>query len=434
MSDNAGFPFETLSSKQLDSVLDSTARINIWEGSVRSGKTIASIIRWLEYLSHPPRGGSFAMIGKTQTTLQRNILDPIMEFFPGLCRFNRGTGEFFFRDLQIEVVGANDERAQDKIRGRTMAGAYGDEISLWPESFWTMLLSRLSVKNSKFFGTTNPDSPYHYLKKDVIDREHELDCRVFHFSLPDNPGLDPKYVESLKKEYRGLWYKRFIDGLWVQAEGAIYDMFDSAKHVIDVPAALNIDYEGNVNPNIKFVGAGSRAPYRYFVSVDYGTANATSFGLFAYRGEKPPAYLLKEYYYDARKVGRSKTDSEYADDLENFVGKLKSKIVVYVDPSALSFITELRKRGFFIIEANNAVLDGIRFVGTMFTDGLFYIDNSCTHAQEEIQGYVWDEKAQKKGEDKPVKERDHACDMIRYGLFTHFYKKGNSIIGGFNYK
>jgi len=433
MSEESTFPFETLSDKQLDSMLDSIMRINIWEGAVRSGKTIASALRWCEYVSNsPPKGGTLAMIGKTQTALQRNIIEPIMAFFPELCEYRRGNGEFFFRGQLIEVLGASDERAQDKIRGRTMAGAYGDELSLWPESFFTMLLSRLSVKGAKLFGTTNPDSPYHWLKRDYIDRAGELDIAVFHFSLEDNPGLDPGYVNNLKKEYTGLWYKRFIDGLWVQAEGAVYDMFDTDIHVVDPYKALNLNHD--LTPSCSVAFMANKAPVRHFVSIDYGTANATTFGLFGYKGQKPPCYLLKEYYYDGRKSGRQKTDSEYADDLQDFMGGLRGKCPVYVDPSALSFITELKKRGFHIIEANNAVIDGIRFTGMMMRDGLFLMGDTCKHSIGEIQGYVWDDKAQKKGEDKPIKERDHTCDMIRYGLFTHFYRTGTSgVAAGFNY-
>lgn len=431
------FPLGTLSDKQLDSIIDSDARMNIWEGAVRSGKTIASIGRWIEYIENDvPQGGTLAMIGKTQTALQRNILDPIMNFFPGVCDFKRGTGEFTFKGKTIEILGANDERAQERIRGRTMAGAYCDEISLWPESFWTMLLSRLSVRGAKLFGTTNPDSPYHWLKKDFIDREGDLNIKTFHFTLDDNPGLDPEYVNSLKKEYTGLWYRRFIDGLWVQAEGAIYDMFDPDKHVIKCATKLGFmgkDFLSDTMARNPLAGVRP-APLRYFVACDYGTANATTFGLFGYRGNAPPVYLLKEYYYDGRKSGRSKTDSEYADDLIEFLGVLRTKVQIYVDPSALSFITELRSRGLHIMEAQNSVLDGIRFTGSLLRDNQFFIDEDCKMSIEEMQGYVWDDKAQKKGIDQPIKVHDHTCDMIRYGLFSHFYKKGNLIVAGCNYK
>lgn len=429
----AAFMLNSLSDKQLDSILDSACRINIWEGSVRSGKTIASILRWAEYLTNnPPVGGTYAMIGKTQTTLQRNIIDPMMMLFPNECEFKRGTGEFIFRGVQVEVLGASDERAQDKIRGRTMAGAYGDEVSLWPESFWTMLLSRLSVKGAKLFVTTNPDSPYHWLKKGFIDRVGDLDVSVFHFKLEDNEALDPAYVNSLKKEYTGLWYKRFIDGEWVQAEGAIYDMFDPSRHVVDVPDVFNINYD--LTYRKRPVGSSQLPPVRFFASCDYGTANATTFGLFCYRGQKPPVYMLKEYYYDGRKSGKQKTDGDYADDMVEFLGALRGKAPVYIDPSALSFITELKKRGVHVIEADNSVIDGIRFMGMMLRDGHFFIDKNCKNAIEEIQGYVWDDKAQQKGEDKPKKEHDHSCDMMRYGLFSHFYRKGEGIIAGLNYK
>jgi hypothetical protein len=433
---NNGLSLEIdLYDKQAFTIVASNKRINIWEGAVRSGKTIGSILRWCYFIERQaPKSGSLAMVGKTQTALVRNILDPMMAMFPNDTDWKRGTGEFTFRGRNIEIIGANDERAQEKIRGRTMAGVYGDEITLWPESFWVMMLSRLSVKGAKFFGTTNPDSPYHYLKKNYIDRKDELDMSVFHFKLEDNEGLDPDYVHNLKTEYTGLWYKRFIDGLWVQAEGAIYDMYDPDIHVIDCQEKVGY---GKPHPGLipSPLGHGmlhDGAPWKYFIAIDYGTSNPCVFGLFAYKQGKPPCYLVREYYYDSQKEGRQKTDNQYADDLQAFIGEKIKPQAVYVDPSSTSFIVELKRRGLNVIEAKNDVIPGIRFVSTLIRDNLFYIDKTCINTQEEFSGYVWDAKAQEKGEDKPIKFKDHAPDMVRYGLYTHFFREAPLIYKGFN--
>jgi len=391
------FQLGALSPKQLQSWIESDKRINIWEGAVRSGKTIASILRWLEYIKKS-RDGELLMVGKTERTLKRNILD-VIEKIVGSKRYKlvQGNGEVYIYNRKIYIAGANDERAQDKIRGMTLLGAYGDEITVWPESFFKMLLSRLSEDDAKFFGTTNPDSPYHWLKTEYLDNP-ELDLVSWHFVIDDNPHLSDKFVESLKKEYKGLWYKRFIQGLWVLAEGAIYDMWDENIHVRPAPNTLD----------------------RFIVGIDYGTINPCTFGLYGWNNYKGfPVYLVKEYWYDSVKTGRQKTDSKYADDFERWLGGIYPE-AIYCDPSAASFIAELRSRGYVVLPANNDVLDGIRFVSNMLADGYFYVDPSCKATIKEFSGYVWDVKAQKKGEDVPLKVNDHTMDRNRYALYTHF--------------
>lgn len=381
--------------KQLDSIKYSDARLNFWEGSVRSGKTIASIVRWLDYIATGPPG-DLLMIGKTERTLKRNILDVLDQILGDeLYHYNSGAGEAHICGRRVYVVGANDDRAEGKIRGATLAGAYGDEITLWPENFFKMLLSRLSVRGAKFFGTTNPDGPYHWLQTEYLEKEG-LNLRAWHFELDDNPNLDPEYVADLKREYTGLWYKRFIQGLWVMAEGAIFDMWDDKRHIEVTPEGLT----------------------RRIVSIDYGTTNPCTFGLFQW-SDGTPVYLSREYWWDSKESGRQKTDSEYGDDFDSWLGSDKPE-AVYVDPSAASFIAELRKRGHTVREADNSVTDGIRYVSSMLNDGRFYVDPSCRQTTREFSGYVWDAKAQKRGEDKPLKQNDHAMDRTRYALYTHF--------------
>lgn len=397
------FEFTDLSRKVWKSISTSDARINLWEGAVRSGKTIASIIRWLEYVKTAPPG-ELVMIGKTERTLKRNILD-VIESMIGTKNFKYkvGAGEIWLAGRRIYVVGANDERAEGKIRGGTYAGAYGDELTLWPESFWTMLLSRLSVKGAKAFGTTNPDSPYHFLKTDFIDKEG-LNLKTFHFDITDNPALDPEYVKALMNEYTGLWYKRFILGLWVLAEGAIYDMWDEDKHVRPSPGFLT----------------------NRIAAVDYGTTNPCTFGMYAWnepsiydRNKKKVIQLETEYWWDSKAKGRQKTDAQYADDFVAWCSGIVPE-VVYVDPSAASFILELRKRGYFVEKANNDVIDGIQFISNLLNTGCYFVDPSCKATIKEFGAYVWDAKAEKKGLDQPLKTNDHTRDRDRYALYSHF--------------
>ena len=383
------------SDKAIQSIQEATSRINIWEGAVRSSKTITSLAAWLVFIRDAPPG-PLMMIGKTERTLSRNILDVIQDIVgTENFNYNRGLGECKIFNRKVLIAGANDERAEQKIRGLTLAGAYGDEVTLWPESFFRMLLSRLSVKGARLYATTNPDSPYHWLKEDILDNP-KLNLSSWHFTLDDNPALDPEYVSDLKNEYTGIWYKRFILGQWVLAEGVIYDMWDDSVHVIEPPHVMDF----------------------YDVAIDYGTATVMTFGLFGNRAGN--YYLCDEYYYDARKVGKQKTDSEFANDFEAFVGD--KKVNVYIDPSAKSFTQELRRRGYTVIEADNSVIDGIRYVSRLFSDRRFFVAPECKHFQKEITQYVWDEKAQNKGEDKPMKSSDHLMDATRYYLYTRYGK------------
>lgn len=366
------------------------------------------------------------MVGKTERTLKRNILSHILQIAGRAARYVQGSGELFVGARRCYVAGANDERSESKIRGMTLAGAYGDEITLWPESFFKMLLSRLSVKDAQFFGTTNPDSPYHWLKRDYLDRQSQLDFASWHFCLDDNPHLDPDYVSSLKREYTGLWYRRFLDGQWVMADGAVYDMWDESAHVVNVAEVLKSKKKTGFQ--------------RYFVGVDYGTNNPCTYGLYGYDPQRkrgipsiPTVYLVKEYYWKSGDGGRQKTDAQYADDFREFLGDI-SPAAIYVDPSAASFISELRHAGWgtLVQPARNDVIDGIRFLGTMLHAGKFLVDQSCQATRKEFASYVWDTKSQQKGEDKPVKMNDHAMDRNRYAIFSHFYRDVPIVYTGFN--
>lgn len=389
--------------KQRDSIKNSTARLNFWVGSVRSGKSHVTIIRWIKFLGSNPYNGFF-MIGKTIGTLKRNIINPMQTLLGNSCRHYPGKQEFKVFDKTCYLFGANDESSEGKIRGATCPGALGDEITLWPESFYRMLLSRLSLPGAQFFGTTNTDNPNHYLKTDTLDNA-DLDLAQFHFELDDNIFLDKEYIKNIKKEYVGLWYRRFILGLWCIAEGAIYDFFDEDEHTLTTtPKAEN-----------------------YYIGIDYGTNNPCGFLLFGHNSRtKPIVWAEREYYYDSKKARRQKTDEEYSNDLQDFckeyLGKnWKTRLSsIIIDPSAASFKLRLKRDGFLNIkDADNSVIDGIRDVSSILKNGNYAISQNCKQLIAEKYGYVWDDKAQKRGIDQPLKVGDHLSDAERYFLRSY---------------
>jgi len=385
------------SEKQIDVMANCTATINFLEGAVRSGKTIASIIAFVNLVLNGP-SGNVLLIGKTDTTLYRNILQPIEEIYGSTnFKFSRGSREGMIFGRKFYTAGANDERAYTKIQGLTLALAYGDEVAAWPESFFQMLISRLSEPGARFIGSLNPEGPYHWLKTKFLDRENELSLKSWHFTLEDNQNLEPAYVENLKKFYTGLFYRRYILGEWCLAEGTVYDMFDESLHVKEVT--------NDIWRNIIIK----------HISVDYGTSNPTVFQLWGNDGRT--RYLKKEYYYDSRAKGRQKTDAEYAQDLINFIGSEDIQSVI-VDPSAASFKLELSKRGLYVIDADNNVLDGIRDVSNELSQGKIWIDPSCINLIQEMGAYIWDTRAGERGEDKPMKQYDHSEDAARYYIRT----------------
>ena len=275
---------------------------------------------------------------------------------------------------------------------------------------------RCSVDGSKFWFNCNPSGPYHWFKVNWIDRavgyigkERAAELRAndepvknilyVHFVMDDNLSLSEEIKERYRNTYRGVFYKRYILGLWAMAEGVIYDMFDEARHVKKITEFFRLLINGN----------------RY-VSCDYGTQNATVFLLWN-KGIDGTWYCTREYYYSGREKKQQKTDSEYATDLKKWLEGTKIKAII-VDPAAASFIAELQKRGYNVIKAKNDVEDGIRVVGTCLSREKIKFSDECVNTRKEFATYVWDEKAAERGEDKPVKQFDHAMDAVRYFCYT----------------
>lgn len=399
----------------------STCRLNVFEGSVRSGKTIASLLAWLLFVRQGP-AGNLLMVGRTERTLKRNVIDPLVEMLgPKRCRYVAGSGELWLLGRRVYTAGANDERAQEKIRGLTLVGVYVDEVTILPESFWSMLLTRLSVDGARLFGTTNPDNPNHWLMRQYLERpavwlthdgriEHHdgldrLDLARLSFRLRDNPHLTDGYITALEAEFVGLWRKRFIEGLWVLAEGAVFDTFDP-------------------NPDAGQVAglADGEVPIDWVVAVDYGTTNPFHALLVACTSQDR-MWVAREWRWDSKTRHGQRTDAEYSTDLRSWLnGPIATELPsaqhpskVIVDPSAASFIAQLwRDNWTGITPADNTVLDGIRTVSSLLTGGRLIIDPSCTALTSELSGYVWDDKAAARGVEQPLKQNDHGVDALRY--------------------
>lgn len=407
---------DQLSGAQLRSIIESTARLNLWTGPVRSGKTVGSLIRFAEFcVAGPP--GPFVVGGRTKDTIKRNVIDPLIEIIgPHAVEYTAGTGELRIAGRLCYVIGANDSKAESKVRGLTAAGAYVDEATILPESYFRMLLSRLSVPGAKLFATTNPDAPRHWLKRDFIDQADGMDLRVFDdFRLEDNPGLDAAYVESLRAEYGppgSVWFQRYILGRWVLAEGSIWSAFDRDAHTYgddDVP-------EGGFS--------------EWWVSVDYGTTNpfvALLLGV----GRDDRLYVVREWRWDSQREHRQLTDAEYSKRVRSWLMKGADGALVnsddeplpiaprriLVDPSAASFIVQLwRDKAPNPTKADNAVADGLRWTNSLFGADRVRIHESCSDLMGEIEGYVWDPKALERGEEQPLKQDDHGPDALRYGV------------------
>jgi PBSX family phage terminase large subunit len=417
---------EPLRGKGRLSVQRATAAGNLWEGAVRSVKTVSSTLKWIQFVRQAP-DGELLMIGKTERTLKRNVIDPMVSYLgPRRCRYIAGAGEVRLLGRRIYVTGANNELSADKIQGMTLAGWYGDELSTWPASVFKMARTRLSVEGAQWFGTSNPASPAHWLKAEWIDRAKlhitregtvetfadGIDLHVFSFTLDDNPWLNPTFVANLKREYVGLFYRRYILGEWVQAEGAIYDMFDPARNVIE-PA--------RVPPIRRWISAG----------IDVGTRNPTYavlLGLGHDIGSQDGAalYAVDEWRHDGRAEHHSLAPSEQSARLRAWLRDVPASPgvrgvapeYVCVDPSAAGLRVQLYRDGLSTVAADNDVLPGIGTNMSLLANNKLYLSKRCVQLAKYLPGYSWDDKAALVGEDKPIKVNDHECDALRYGDHT----------------
>ncbi|MED3619327.1 PBSX family phage terminase large subunit [Bacillus thuringiensis] len=404
----APFKFRPFSKKQLQVLtwwrIDSTVKDHdgiICDGSIRAGKTVSMALSYVMWGTETFNGENLGMAGKTIGSLRRNVITPLKKMLKSrkykvkdhlsenmLTISKDGHTNHFY------IFGGKDESSQELIQGITLAGMFFDEVALMPQSFVNQATGRCSIEGSKYWFNCNPAGPYHWFKLEWIDNKEDKNLLHIHFTMDDNLSLSEKVKQRYYRMYSGVFFQRFILGLWMLAEGIVYDMFNKEKHVVKT---VEREYE------------------KYYVSCDYGTQNPMTYGLWGLC--EGIWYKTKEYHYDGRKNSRQKTDDEYLDDLKEFVGDISIRGII-VDPSAASFIALLKKNRFKVLKAKNEVIDGIRNVARLLNEEKIKYNDCCKETFREYASYTWDEKATARGEDKPNKENDHQMDGDRYFVNT----------------
>ena len=388
----------TKKQKAIMEFIDSDDLALICDGSVRSGKTTIMSMAFVLWAMKNYNHTNFAICGKTVQAAERNILKPLMEI-DGLgaalsMRYKVSTRVLTVRCGDVinwfYLFGGKDESSYMLIQGITLAGVLFDEVALMPRSFVDQALARaISFEHPKYFFNCNPESPQHWFYKEYIEPQRE-NIQHIHFLLEDNPILTPQMIERTKAMYSGVFYDRYIRGLWVVAEGLIYPMFNDSCIVDELPETGE-----------------------YYISCDYGTLNPFSAGLWCVNSGR--AVRVAEYYYSGRDKQYQLTDEEYYAEIEKLAGERNIRHII-VDPSAASFIACIKKHGRFSVrKAKNDVMYGIRLTSAMLRAGAIKIGSGCGDAIREFGLYRWDEDS---NEDKPIKENDHAMDDIRYFCAT----------------
>ena len=374
----------------------------ICDGAVRSGKTLCMGLSFFLWACTAFHGARFGVCGKTISSLRRNVLSELLPKLKAIgfsvtekrtenlvrVSFRGKTNDFY-------IFGGRDESSSSLIQGITFAGILLDEVALMPRSFVEQACARCSVSGSRLWFNCNPEGPYHWFYNEWILGADERNCLYLHFTMQDNPSLTEAIRHRYTRLYSGVFFRRFVLGQWVAAEGRVYDFFDAA-------AAPSV-------PKGPFSG--------WYISCDYGTVNPASFGLWGLC--EGTWYRVREFYFDSKREMRQMTDAEYADALEK-LAEGKTIAAVIVDPSAASFIELLRRRGWNVRKAENDVLSGIRQTSDLLKNGSIAICETCTDCLREMEQYVWDPKS---GRDAVKKEHDHAMDDMRYFVATVLAKK-----------
>lgn len=382
-------------------------KYTLLEGSVRSGKTFAIDAKLITQLITYNVKGKRIICGATKQSVYKNIL---LDLFQVVGKknyaYNRANGELFLFGTQWFVIGAKDEASYKQILGMTVGIAICDEFVEFPRSFTMQLFLRMSPEGARLYASTNPGTPQHYLYTEVIHNDKFApDLEVIHFMLSDNPNISDSAKRQIIASQKGVYYQRYILGLWVIAEGAIYK--DSWKD--------DWLYDDDTRP-VGLYGSGGYT--QHIISIDYGTHNPCVF--LEYFDDGDIVWLDREYYWDSVKEMKQKTDSEYADDLELFIKQSRvigrNNPMVICDPSAASFKLELIKRGLLVIDGDNDVLNGIHRVSEVEAFGLRRVRKDCKEFRREKALYSWNMKSAETGDEEPLKVNDHTMDADRYGI------------------
>ena len=386
-------------------------------GSVRSSKTFALDAKTIVQLSRYEVAGKRFMTGATKQTLYRNVL---LDLFTVVGRdnysYNQSTGELWLFGKQWFCLGAKDEASYKNILGSTIGMLVGDEIVEYPKSFLAQVFMRMSPEGARFYGSTNPGNPYCYLKTEVLDNpEFAPHMEVIEFRLDDNPNISPETKAAIVASQVGVFKLRYIDGLWVVAEGSIYrDSWDDAENCCsDNGRTAKV---GGRQVNYQAIPIALRGPGGYidrWYACDPGVDHPHIYGEFYDDGRR--IWVTRTWRWDSRIEHKQLTDAQYVDELEKFMGCKDYEI--RLPPEAASLRAELVLRGFWVVDADNSVVEGIHTVSTLLSQRNLIVNvDGCNGLEKRIPVYAWDERAAKRGEEQPVKKDDDDCDMLRYGV------------------
>jgi len=406
------------SAKQWEFITNSNGKFNLAHGSVRSGKTICSLFRFMQAVFECT-GTDIWITGHTHSTIFRNVISQVLNtqnkqlgFFAQFCKWFEGKRELHFMDKVIKCYGVKDQGSVGVLLGGTCDLCLCDEMTLYPDNVLEMLITRLSNYGSTMIATMNPSHPGHKCYE-LIQRAMDGDPKYYecHFIVEDNPYLPPDYVETLKQTLTGVFYRRYYLGEWCLAEGAIFQFLDRKIHVVRKPP---------------------RSAEFWIVGIDYGASNPFAAVLIGYSSgrfaqEGPQLWVEKEYYWNPKATNRQKTNFEFVQDLERFLDSYAIR-AIYIDPSAASFKVEMNRAGFHCVDAVNDVYDGIMHMTSLIKEGTLLICEQCTNLIREMEGYCWDPKKSEKGEDEPIKVNDHAIDALRYAVYTFLKGRKNIAI------
>jgi len=381
------------------------------DGAVRSGKTSMMIVAYILWAMENFNDRNFGICGKSVRSAERNIIAPMLQTTSMQKRYSldytrstsiltvqrKGRKNYFY------IFGGKDESSYMLIQGITLSGVLFDEVALMPRSFVDQAIARtLSVDNAKLWFNCNPENPNHWFYNEWVLQPEKHNMKRLHFLMEDNPGLSKKAIDRAKASFSGVFYDRYILGKWVVAEGLIYPMFREVDHTFTAPPTITA---------IAF-------------AVDVGHSNATVF-LAIGLGIDGRAYLLREYYHSGRSSNNTKSPLAYAKDFMTFKADIMKQHIgakldgIYIDPSALGFIYQLRELGeYMVYQANNDVVPGIQTVSSVIDQDLLRVHTGCTNTLKELGTYSWDKKAAERGADQPVKVDDHAMDALRYYFHT----------------
>ena len=427
------------------------AAIVAYDGSVRSSKTITSLLAWLAYTIHGPKG-ALLLTGRTETAIIANIVYPLQDMLGrGRVVLNRGTGTATILGRECRIVGANDEQARTKIQGMTLAGAYLDEASNVPESFFNMLRSRLSVPGARLYLTCNPEGPKHWLLTKWLrrakwrihrDGTYTEDPRplaaigddrsdgplaLFRatFLLDDNHYLathNPAFVAELKASWPhgSVFYKRYILSEWASSDGVVYPGWQEDRMVIpadrlpplEAVLIASLDYGTTHRTRGYLLGIGVAPFVDGWPDLDAARASTTL------PSWTPFLIVLDEFAPGTATVGQHA--AAYVQWIEAATKRFgQAPEWLAIDPAAAVFRVELHELGRSdVMRAHNAVVPGIQTVDSMIATRRLFVSSDCPELVAGIPRYEWDVKASDRGETRPVKVDDDEADALRYAVYT----------------